>query len=493
MYSFSSYRIGSRATETNSYASSSESSVLRSLFELRKSDTKEQQLSHLTFWNCSWSPRVLKSLSKILVRDGRRFASIKFFDCAVQNNNNNSNNNNNNKNTESFAEILAMIMANNSTTSLVIRGGTLIGDYYGHLEQPQQQSCESTSSEASPTACSSTILSSALTEGLSTNTSLINLKMSGFLDDQSLAQLLRSIGEHPSLVTLNLSKNYLGARNSNSNSKSPSTKALDAVAELLRSTTSKLESLDLSQQYQQHPNSTAITTEALAKHVEEHRAAFGRALCALSVNTGLRKINLSNNPACFEASDAVKALSNCLASNSHLEYADVSGCGMTREGIAQLANECLPVCGESLKALVLFGTRAVTTSIPMSSGCPSTTPEQPPFTTSYCDSDDCGRDSASALEKGLSSNTTIETLGDLPSSKAYGRIQQTLNQNKGGRRAFVNNASTPLAIAAWSHVLARAGHLNYHDETNDNNESPSATASSVVFALLRQGPILMER
>jgi hypothetical protein len=611
MNTLSSYRIGSRASEANNRAASSESSVLRALFELRKTYSQEieheikddanninnninnNNNKHLTFWNCSWSPRILQSLRKILVRDGRRFASIKFFDCAIQSDAISS---------ELFAEILGIIMANNSATSLVIKGGRLIGTindninddsprqhqhqqqhqhqhHHQHQHQHQQQrqrslSCLSSLS-ASQASLSSASITTALREGLSTNTSLRSLKLSGLelfsspstvkalsdalsqnsaleslnlrecsLDDISLSQLLRSVKEHPSLTVLNLSRNYLGARTSSNTASSllpSSTIALDAVVELLRSESSKLESLDLSHQYQQHPttgrtNNRTTTTlnptpkdEAEQQQIQQHKAAFGKALDALSTNTSLKRIDLAGNPGCFSDSSSAKALASCLVANTCLEHADVSRCGMTPEIISYLAKECIPFCGTSLKNLVLFGSDSDVPFSPLQSCTNSTTATTTESRCSRCHDDDSSRASASTLEKGLLYNTTLETLGDLPNSdnygnnetetarnnntntntnNIYGRIQHTLNLNKGGRRAFQQSSSS-LPRAAWSQLLARAGNLDYDSHNtdgrggsdsiinNNNNKDHkrvelSLPTASVVFALLRQGTILLE-
>lgn len=452
MYTSSSYRIGNRASAANNHAATSESSILRSLFELRKANIDADKTTHLTFWNCSWSPRILQSLRKILVRDGRRFASIKFFDCSIHNDTTSS---------EYFAEILGMILANDSTTMLIIRGGKLIGQ----CNDNQQRSACGAFSVAFPCSCSIAAITTALTDGLSNNTSLKSLHLcNSALDDQSISQILRSIAEHPNLTALNLSRNYIGARTSNT--ASSSTMALDAVAELLRSENSKLESLDLSYQYQLHP--TALTTaneseqQSEEQQIEQHRNAFGNVLKALSANNTLRRIDLSRNPGCLSELSSVKALTSCLLTNTSLEHANVSDCGMTHESIAYLGNECLPFCGKSLKALTLFGRNDSATA------------------------------SLNALEKGLLSNVSIENLGDLPKTgendATIDRIEHTLNLNKGGRRVIAQRTDeqSDLPRAAWSQLLARAGNLDY------NYGTQSSSASSVVFSLLRQGAIMVE-
>ena len=522
--SSSSHRIGNRASKATEYASSSESSVLRSLFELRKSYSQQSDndcaVRNLIFWNCTWSPRIIQSLRKILVRDRRRFSSIKFFDCAIQSDDTNS---------QLFEEILQMVLFNNSTDSLIIKGGRLIGN---NNNASQQQSSQS-SCRFSSAHCSSASLANALRERLSTKTSLKSLTLSGLdfssasavedlsialsqnstlesvnvrkssLDDESIAQILRSVMGHPSLTSLDLSKNYLGARKSNA-AFSPTT-ALDTVAELLRSKSSKLEHLNLSNQYQMHPREST-STQSLSQQTKEdvhsqicqHRAAFGKAFGALSTNQSLKSIDLSCNPGCLLDPSSVEALAVCLSTNSCLEYANVSDCDMTPESIAYLARECLPFCGTSLKSLVLFGGHLETTAASQKnldnsvSSCPTTVvrSEALGFENKCCGA------SAPALEKGLLLNMTLESLGDLPSdnknetiNETYKRIQHVLNLNKAGRRAFRSS----LPLATWSHLLTRAGNLEYNRSLEDSTKHQGGNdTASVLFSLLRQGPILME-
>jgi hypothetical protein len=198
-------------------------------------------------------------------------------------------------------------MFNNSTDSLIIKGGRLIGN---NNNASQQQSSQS-SCRFSSAPCSSASLANALRERLSTNTSLKSLTLSGLdfssssavedlsialsqnstlesvnvrkssLDDESIAQILRSVMRHPSLTSLDLSKNYLGARKSNA--AFSSTTALDTVAELLRSKSSKLEHLNLSNQYQMHPREST-STQSLSQQTQQQKSKED--VNSQSINTG---------------------------------------------------------------------------------------------------------------------------------------------------------------------------------------------------------------
>jgi len=625
MYAVSPYRIGSRASKDNQYAASSESSVLRSLFNLRKlyascscgqpNSSNSSEKTHLTFWNCRWSPRILNSIRKILERDGRKFDSINFFQCAIQKTEGNVESFDGNCE-DLFVELLKMILVNNSTKALVIRGGQLAGSRLVSVSQQHQGLRASCNCDPRSNHSSSASIATVLSEQLSKNTSLVSLKVSGLefsitenngnknegsfsglaynktlrrldlsgsnlsstvnslsdalcknttlqyirlcqssLDDKSLARLVRSVKRHPCLTTLNLSKNYLGARN-NSSAVSSTTVALDAIAELLQSNESILEYLDLSHQYQQHPPSITTTNDSnlslkkkmAAEEQEQYKAASGRSLVALSTNTSLRKIDLSGNLGCLQDDSSIRALGFCLQSNESLEYINVSGCGITPGNMAYLGREHFPWFGPSLKELILFGyseTIAIApptiTTIQESQqqrrrlGCPYILEQDFKRRDSHRESEceQCHNQViALALEKGLLSNMTLENLGDIESlyknsendivddggntalQRSCRIIQQTLNLNKGGRRAMVENDSdeSHLPVGIWSHLLARAGNLNYVYNTNTNTnekgrrlqgnqaqyenksdgQNPFSSASSVLFALLRQGPVLLE-
>jgi len=610
MSAVSSYRIGSRASKDKHFAATSESSILRSLFELRKyyassscgrtNDCGTNEKVHLAFWNCRWSPRILHSLRKILERDGRTFGSIKFFDCAIQRTEGNIESPCDNTE-ELFGELLKMILVNNSTKVLAIRGGQLIKSRMVAASQHHQRHQIACNSRSSCTFDAS--LAPILREGLSGNTSLVSLKLSGLefsttdnngnnnegyfsgladnetlrrldisgsdlsstatslsdalhkntalqyirffqssLDDQSLAQLVRSVKAHPCLTTLDLSKNYLGARNNN-NIASSATVALDAITELLQSNESKLEFLDLSHQYQQQPPSmitantptAPLNIESVEEEQEQYKTAFGRSLKALSTNTSLRKIDLSGNFGCLQDDSSVKALGISLRSNERLEYINISGCGVTSRNMASLGREHFPWFRTSLKAFVLFGcsesattvTSTITEPQRRQLGCPYNTAQDVERRDGYVNDkheQHNYHDVALAIEDGLLSNMALENLGDLKSLfKNFNgndstlrcsceRIQQTLNLNRGGRRALVEGDAneSQLPVGTWSHLLARAVSLDYVYNTNTNQKGrsdesyqpqcnsindrrkSSSTASSVVFALLRQGTVLLE-
>jgi hypothetical protein len=160
----SSYRIGRRTASATTTLSESE--ILRSLFELRKRcndpsfSSSLQEITEITFWNCQWTQRIIHSLRELIERDGHRFSSIKFFDCAINN--------------PKFVEIISIILNHNTTTKLVIKGRKLVGS---RNESNRQflPICESSTTSSS---FDITILV-AIRDGISTNTALKYLKLSG--------------------------------------------------------------------------------------------------------------------------------------------------------------------------------------------------------------------------------------------------------------------------------------------------------------------------
>lgn len=192
----------------------------------------------------------------------------------------------------------------------------------------------------------------------------------------------------------------------------------------MQSNESKLSCLNLSNQYQHYPTTIATTnttngaqnSNSAEEEQEQHKAAFGRSLEALSTNTNLKIINLSGNFGCLNDDASVGALGKCLRSNRSLECVDVSGCGMTPESMAYLGREYLPGFGASLKTLVLFnsstGTIQESQRQQRQLGCPYTRVRDAEKRNSDC----CDYHVAAlALHEGLSSNVAIENLGDLES------------------------------------------------------------------------------
>jgi hypothetical protein len=279
---------------------------------------------------------------------------------------------------------------------------------------------------------------------------------------------------------------------------------------------------------------------------EQFKIAFGRSLEALSTNTSLRKIDLSGNLGCLQDNSSVRALGFCLRSNENLEFINVSDCGMTPGNMAYLGREHIPWFRTSLKAFVLFGCSERTTTAPATVttiqesqqqrrrvGCPYILEQDFEIRDSHRNGE-CGQCHnhlvALALEEGLLSNMTLENLGDLKSlyknsnnedvdddsnttlRRSCRIIQQTLNFNRGGRRALVENDGdeSHLPIGSWSHLLARAGSLDYvyNTKTNEKQQQEQSnqaqyenitdrkkacsSASSIVFELLRQGPVMLQ-
>lgn len=528
----SSFRIGGRTTASTGRLH--ESGILRSLFELRKRcnddsySTSPHKVMEVTFFNCHWTERITHSLRKLIVRDGHRFSSIKFFDCDIAN--------------PKFVKIISMILNKNATTKLVIKGRKRNESN----EQVRLPLCETSTSTSSfddsflhairdeiatnislkslklsgfrfmnttiGKSCGSDVDTSdntnksvgdndqiwchtmnnigslqhldlsgsnfskstidSISRALSTNTTLQSISFGGCnLDDQSLSQILKSVKEHPTLAKLDLSRNFLA--------KSASTKAVDAIAELLKSDDTKLESLDLSEQ--QSPGQMTVATDmGISTELREaegrHKIALKNALDALSRNERLQRIDLSGNSGCFMDMENVKALTSCLVTNTALCHVDVSACHLNPEGICHLAQTCIPRCSKTLKSLVLFASETSDnnrTKIDDWSGA------------------------VLSLKRGLQFNSTLESLGELDdigiNFELRSSLQYLMNENRGGRRALQTD---DLPITIWPNVLARAARIEYDvcqdDESDTQVNLSSVTSASIVFALLH-GPVMLEQ
>lgn len=309
-----------------------------------------------------------------------------------------------------------------------------------------------------------------LSSALSLNSSLESLNFGRCdLDDQSLAKIVQSVKEHPNLMKLDISSNFLG--------KDASKEAVDAVAKLLCSKTSKLESLNISSQQQSDPKT--FITDVTEREEERYKNAFKNALLALSANTTLRRIDLSSNIGCFSDMNCLKALASCLATNSGLSYVDISACHLAPIGIQYLAQNCIPYCSEKLKSFILFDGESIDSSIIKNENWNST---------------------FLSLERALQFNSALESLGNFGStavdSKSKNDLQYLLNVNRAGRRAF---QSDTFPLAAWPNVLARASRIQYDNHYEDNHDSSDSieneeslstfTSASVLFELLH-GPAM---
>ena len=538
----SSYRVGRRKRATDADTNVSESEILRSLFELRTRCNNQSfaysrpEVTEITFWNCLWTQRIITSLRKLIVRDGHKFSSIKFFDCEVINSN--------------FAEIVSMILRCNATTKLVIKARKPVGNR-NESNGEQIPRCESTTdvyfmenevlaairdgilvnkslkylqvsglnfSDATTSKSRDGIIGNDDNvinsldnsakfwyEILCRNKSIVDLDLSGsnlskstisgissslflnttleslnlgrcFLDDQSLAEILNSVKNHARLMKLDLSRNFLA--------EGTSMKALDAVAELLRSKTSKLQCLNLS--YQQQPRTKTIfpdvdnNVEGISVAEAKYRNAFKHAFYALSTNTTLRRIDLSGNSGCFSDMACIEALTSCLVTNTGLSHIDISGCNIAPVGFRYLARNCVPRCDRNLKSLVLFDGESNKNLVTKNEN----------WCTIF-----------SLLEMGLQSNSALECLGDFGdigrNSKSRRNLQYLLNMNRAGRRAFQID---DLSLGAWPNILARACRieydtyekkLDYDDSINTRKESRSTIISASVLFEFLHGPALL--
>jgi Ran GTPase-activating protein (RanGAP) involved in mRNA processing and transport len=255
-----------------------------------------------------------------------------------------------------------------------------------------------------------------LAVGLSENKSLVDLQFMGCsLRDHQVALLVDSLlSQHSKLQRLDFNGNKAGLL------------ASASFANLLRSSRT-ISTLDVSFQACDEP----LEMEVIA--------------AALSVNTSLRMLNLSN---CAISNEDAETLCRVLCeSNTTLVELLLARNKIDDEGIASLA-ELLPQM-DSLKRLSLWGN---------------------PFE----------NEGAKALAEGLSANFTLEEVDLFRNFPCSEQITYYTTLNRGGRR-LMNDNRAPLGL--WPLVLERLGNLSM--------PNGSKTTSHDVMLYLLRGPALL--
>jgi hypothetical protein len=255
-----------------------------------------------------------------------------------------------------------------------------------------------------------------LAAGLRENKSLVNLQFMGCsLRDHQVALLVDSLLHHPKLQRLDFNGNKTGPL------------ASASLANLLRSSP-MLSTLDVSFQTSDEP----LEMEAIAD--------------ALSVNTSLRILNLSN---CAIVNEDAESLCRvlCGTNNTTLVELLLARNKIDDQGIATLAN-LLPQM-DSLKRLSLWGN---------------------PFE----------EDGAKALAEGLAANFTLEEVDLFRNFPCSEQITYYTALNRGGRR-LMNNNHAPLGL--WPLVLERLGNISL--------PNGSTTTSHDLMLYMVRGPALL--
>ena len=419
-------RIGNLKTEKIT-----ESTVRKRLKEAREKDC----VTELSFYKVDFTIQILKDLQKLFCRDGRRFHTIKVFQC-----------------TGHVSEVVQMICDYSSTRTLVLSGSCLeqttlsavndglstnqsictlriLGGQFvtyqcleGLIRNCTLRELDLTGSHLSPEAANS------LANSFSENRSLEVVRLEGCgLEDEAMAEIIQSISSS-NIADLDLSNN------------AADTRALEAIASLLLSEpSSSLRSLNLSSQQLLH---VTEGKDEQRKQEERLRCSVTRAVSALSANTFLKTLDISNNHFLHETS-VVDALVMSLSVNRSLGQLDVSDSQITEAGIRILA-EHLPSFF-SLKVLNLAG-------------------------------NDLNERTAKWLVKGLRGNRILESLGGMTEQGSHALMQHFLDLNMGGRRAMQND----IPLSVWPQLLARAaGRMEEHNSCQAN----------VLYSLLR-GPAL---
>lgn len=408
-------RIGSLKTEKVN-----EKTIRRKLKVAREDETIEE----IHFWKIDVSQTVLKDISKLLIRDGRRFRSIKLLSC-----------------TGHVKAIVTMIMDYNSVDTLVLSGSqieedTLLAVNQGlrtnqsiktlrilgaqfvneHVDflEGLSRNCTLAELDLARSHLAPGVVKS-LCRALSQNRHLQMLKLEQCgLEDQGMAEIIHALLENSSIRELDLSDN------------SAHSAALKALAGLIRNS-DVLRSLNLSHQ---------ILTEEL------DLLSLNDAVVALRSNTTLQNLDVSGNQ--FK-DEAVEVLAACLSSNTTLKCLDVSESHITEHGIEIFAHQLPQFCG--LATLNISGNAMSERAV-------------------------------ESLVQGLKDNRILQSLGPVDTSYSCSHMMEHyLDLNIAGRRAMQND----IPIAVWPQLLARAGCMSDNDCGRNENAIYSLLRGPALF------------
>eukprot|EP00980_Cylindrotheca_fusiformis_P013378 scaffold3410_cov141-Cylindrotheca_fusiformis.AAC.21 len=396
------FRIGS------SHRKVSENRVRSLLKEVRRNDC----ITQLYVCNIDFNTQgVLEGMTKLLVRDGRRFSCIKLLSCSG----------------DHLSTILTMILdhastgslalsnispevqellneslrTNQSLTALRISGSAFLATCLDGLKYnctlKELDLCESHLSEAAVDCLSQTLSSTAQQKS-----GLEVLKLESCdLGDSSMTHLMESLLDHKTLHTLDLSSN------------AASTKAISMVAKLIQ---------------QNRIKNLYINYLLLSEDLDQN--VLLDAISSLESNTSLSVLDVSGN---HFTDDAVQGLAQAICSNSTLKALNVSDCDIAESEIKTFA-QYLPQF-RGLKELNLAENEITEAA-------------------------------ALALLEALKDNRLLQSLGPLE-EKSYEctvLLEHYLDLNLAGRRAFQND----ICLGVWPHLLARAVNANLSCGRNEN-------------------------
>lgn len=384
----------------------SETRVRCLLKEVRANDGVTQ----LYFCHIDFSDdKVLDGMTKLFVRDARRFSSIKFLSCSGS----------------SLSKIITMIMDHSSTGSLTLSNCCKETSVFNALNESLRTNqslkvLRLSGSSFFAECCLDDLrynctlkeldlrgnhLSEAAVKSLSTtlrkSSGLEILKLDNCdLEDSTMTQIMESLIDHKTLKELDLSNN------------AASSKALHTMAQLIQGNR-VLRRLSMNALRVQENLDPAVLFQAIAK------------------NTSLSHLDISGN---HFTDEAVHGLTQALCVNSTLASLDVSDGNISEAGIQTFAQH-LPSF-KALKVLNLTENKIT-------------------------------ENAAMALVQGLEDNRMLQSLGPLEMVDDYECthfLEHYLDLNLAGRRALQNDIS----LGIWPHLLARTAQAGLRCGRNEN-------------------------
>lgn len=378
-----------------------ESQVRRLLKQIRDDDT----INAVYFYNVEFSPRIIESMQKLFVRDGRRFSIIKLLSCSgslscvvsmILDYSSTSALALSNVQSETIQTINEALRTNQSLKILRISGATFLEDgLNGLVYNCTLRELDLCGSHISTTAIGH------MSKSISKNSGLRILKLVGCdLEDHGMAQLIQCLLDHSTISELDLSNN------------DASSEALKMVAALIQR--NRIEKLSL--------NSMKLSD------VPDPTYLF-QAIQCIQENTSLKYLDICGN---HLTDDMIYALVKCLCKNSTLKTLDVSGCHVTESGIKIFGRYLSDLKGLSILDL---------------------------------SDNEITEEAAISLTNGLENNFVLKSLGPIEESYECSRIMQHfLDLNLAGRRALQKNVSHSI----WPLLLAKTSQADLSCGRNEN-------------------------
>jgi hypothetical protein len=368
---------------------------------------EDDGITQLYFFHIDFTDSIIQGMQKLLVRDGRRFSSIKLLSCSgnmplvatmIMDHSSTESLTLSNSQVSAFHAVNESLRTNQSLKVLRISGSTFLSGeaFLDGLEHnctlKELDMCRNHLSKCAVESLSHT---------LSKNQGLEILKLESCdLEDHAMAEVIRSLLNHTTLTELDLSNN------------AASSEALEMVAQLIQR--NRIQTLSI--------NSLLLSDEL-------DPAILLQAIASLQTNTSLSYLDISGN---HFSDEIVQGLAKALCVNSTLETLDVSESDINETGVKTFAKHLPRFSG--MKVLNLA-------------------------------ENDITEEAALALVAGLEDNRLLQSLG--PIEEVYECthfLEHYLDLNLAGRRALQNDIS----LGVWPHLLARTAQAELCCGRNEN-------------------------